>query len=101
MKKVKGWAVVDCRWKTIRDIALLKSIVEDCDCGATDVNSGIHQCLTALNDACRRENLLGAVVQGWCSDKNKHKEMDADLAEAIYESIRRHLGLEDMEVNNE
>lgn len=29
------------------------------------------------------EDILGAVARGWCTPKNQHKIMDADLAEAI------------------
>ena len=28
-------------------------------------------------------DIQGAVARGWCTDKNKHKAMDADLAQAI------------------
>ena len=30
-----------------------------------------------------REDVLGAVARGWCSEKNAAKVMDPDLAEAI------------------
>lgn len=33
------------------------------------------------------EGLRGAVARGWCHPKNSHKEMDADLAEAIVGEI--------------
>ena len=29
------------------------------------------------------EEIRGAIARGWCSKKNSHKEMDADLADAI------------------
>ena len=29
----------------------------------------------------------GAVARGWCADKNRHKEMDSDLAEAIAQEV--------------
>jgi len=30
-----------------------------------------------------KEELAGLVAQGWCTDENKNKEMDTDLAMAI------------------
>lgn len=33
------------------------------------------------------KELRGAVARGWCHPKNSHKEMDADLAEAIVSEI--------------
>ncbi len=30
-----------------------------------------------------REDLLGAIARGWCTQMNEHKTMDPDLAEAI------------------
>ena len=29
------------------------------------------------------DEVRGAVARGWCADANRHKEMDAHLAEAI------------------
>jgi hypothetical protein len=37
------------------------------------------------------EEIRGAVARGWCADKNRNKEMDADLAEAIAQEILRML----------
>lgn len=34
-----------------------------------------------------RTELRGVVARGWCSDKNKNKEMDIDLGEAIVEEL--------------
>ena len=34
-----------------------------------------------------REQVLGAVVRGWCHEKNAHKVMDRDLADAITEEV--------------
>lgn len=31
--------------------------------------------------------IRGAVARGWCSEKNRYKEMDFDLAEAIVQSL--------------
>lgn len=37
------------------------------------------------------EEILGAVARGWCSEKEAHKVMDADLAMDIAESILKGL----------
>lgn len=37
------------------------------------------------------QEIRGAVARGWCHDQNRHKEMDADLAEAISQEIRKML----------
>ncbi len=34
-----------------------------------------------------KEELLGAIARGWCTDENSHKDMDSDLAVAIYEEV--------------
>jgi hypothetical protein len=33
--------------------------------------------------------LLQAVARGWCHDKNRHKEMDPDLARAIVDEVSK------------
>lgn len=38
-------------------------------------------------EAAELATLRGAVARGWCADKNRHKEMDSDLAEAIVQEI--------------
>lgn len=35
----------------------------------------------------RREVITGAVARGWCTDANKDKTMDSDLAMAIVDEI--------------
>ena len=37
----------------------------------------------------RRESIAGAVARGWCSEKNKSKTMDSDLAFAITDEIMK------------
>ncbi len=37
----------------------------------------------------REDLILGAVVRGWCSQKNEHQTMDPDLAEAITGEIMK------------
>jgi hypothetical protein len=38
--------------------------------------------------------IRGAVARGWCADKNRDKEMDSDLAEAIAQEVLRMLEAE-------
>ena len=49
-------------------------------------------------ECINREELRGAIARGWCSQKNLHKIMDTDLAEAIFveveEHIKQHFGVE-------
>ncbi len=50
-------------------------------------------------ECVNREELLGAIARGWCSEKNKHKTMDPDLAIAIFDEvekqIKEHFGVEE------
>jgi hypothetical protein len=52
-----------------------------------------------VRECINREALLGAIARGWCSEKNSHKEMDSDLALAIFDEvekqIRKHFGVEE------
>jgi hypothetical protein len=57
-------------WNTIRDEKFAELIVQEC------VN---------------REELLGAIARGWCSEKNQHKTMDSDLALAIFDEVERQI----------
>jgi len=49
-------------------------------------------------ECINREELLGAIARGWCSEKNAHKTMDSDLALAIFDEveqqIKQHFGVE-------
>lgn len=51
-----------------------------------------------IKECINREELLGAIARGWCSEKNSHKTMDPDLALAIFneveKQIREHFGIE-------
>jgi hypothetical protein len=51
-----------------------------------------------VRECINREALLGAIARGWCSEKNSHKEMDSDLALAIFDEVERqikeHFGVE-------
>jgi len=50
-------------------------------------------------ECINREELLGAIARGWCSEKNSRKTMDSDLALAIFDEIERqikeHFGVEE------
>ena len=52
-----------------------------------------------VKECASREELLGAIARGWCSEKNSHKTMDSDLALAIFDEveqqIKRHFGVEE------
>ena len=51
-----------------------------------------------VRECVNREELLGAIARGWCSEKNSHKTMDSDLALAILDEveqqIKKHFGVE-------
>jgi len=42
-------------------------------------------------ECINREELLGAIARGWCSEKNSHKTMDPDLALAIFDEVERQI----------
>lgn len=42
-------------------------------------------------ECANREELLGAIARGWCSEKNEHKTMDPDLALAIFDEVEKHI----------
>lgn len=52
-----------------------------------------------VGECVNREELLGAIARGWCSEKNSHKTMDSDLAVAIFDEVERqikqHFGVEE------
>lgn len=52
-----------------------------------------------VQECVNREQLLGAIARGWCSEKNSHKTMDSDLALAIFDEVERqikqHFGVEE------
>ena len=52
-----------------------------------------------VKECASREELLGAIARGWCSEKNSHKTMDPDLALAIFDEveqqIKQHFGVEE------
>ena len=52
-----------------------------------------------VEECINREILLDAIARGWCSEKNKHKIMDADLALDIFDEvekqIKKHFGVEE------
>jgi hypothetical protein len=44
-----------------------------------------------VRECSNREELLGAIARGWCSEKNSHKTMDPDLALAIFDEVERQI----------
>ena len=44
-----------------------------------------------VQECINREELLGAIARGWCSEKNSHKTMDPDLALAIFDEVERQI----------
>ena len=44
-----------------------------------------------VRECINREELLGAIARGWCSEKNSHKTMDSDLAVAIFDEVERQI----------
>ena len=52
-----------------------------------------------VKECIKRETMLGAIARGWCSEKNRHKTLDSDLALAIFDEvekqIKEHFGVEE------
>ena len=44
-----------------------------------------------VRECINREELLGAIARGWCSEKNSHKTMDPDLALAIFDEVEQQI----------
>lgn len=44
-----------------------------------------------VKECINREQLLGAIARGWCSEKNSHKTMDPDLALAIFDEVEQQI----------
>ena len=44
-----------------------------------------------IKECINREELLGAIARGWCSEKNEHKTMDSDLALAIFDEVEQQI----------
>jgi hypothetical protein len=44
-----------------------------------------------VQECVNREELLGAIARGWCSEKNSHKTMDSDLAVAIFDEVEQQI----------
>jgi hypothetical protein len=44
-----------------------------------------------VKECINREELLGAIARGWCSEKNQHKTMDSDLALAIFDEVEQQI----------
>ena len=55
----------------------------------TQFNEKLAELIVA--ECINREELLGAIARGWCSEKNSHKTMDPDLALAIFDEVERQI----------
>jgi hypothetical protein len=44
-----------------------------------------------VRECVNREELLGAIARGWCSEKHSHKTMDSDLALAIFDEVEQQI----------
>ena len=77
------------------------------DDAATFVSEAMKQiCLCRLNttddnalvdsDMAMEQQVREAVARGWCHEKNSHKEMDVDLANAIVDEVVKSITPEKM-----
>ena len=70
--------VADYEFYELRDtVTQLETRIEDLEAKLAN-----RKCIS-------REELLGAIARGWCSQKNSHKIMDADLADAIFVEVEK------------
>jgi hypothetical protein len=54
---------------------------------ASEVEAQARIAGKSVHEHLSQIELRGRVAQGWCSEKNSHKVMDGDLAEAIVERL--------------
>lgn len=40
-----------------------------------------------MSRTIKRDDIVAAVAQGWCSPENEHKEMDVELADEIVRNV--------------
>ena len=74
----------------------IKELAEQAGFTPTDMNDGGEGRLKRfaeliVAECINREELLGAIARGWCSEKNSHKTMDPDLALAIFDEVERQI----------
>ena len=51
------------------------------------VRNAAGEIIGRIGKSVSRDSIVAAVAQGWCTPENRHKEMDADLANAIVTNI--------------
>ena len=87
----------------IKELAEQAGITFD-SLGASYTYGSLPECLERfteliVKECIDRDQLLGAIARGWCSEKNSHKTMDADLALAIFDEVEKqiktHFGVEE------
>jgi hypothetical protein len=61
------------------------------NCAAWDSNNLTKFAELIVQECINREELLGAIARGWCSEKNSHKTMDSDLALAIFDEVEQQI----------
>ena len=80
----------------------MKQIAEQCGLyGVKDYDNTISEDVSKVRldkfaelivrECVNREELLGAIARGWCSEKNSHKTMDSDLALAIFDEVEQQI----------
>ena len=76
-----------------RIIELADKAVEDISTGPWNISDEfcIKFAELIVAECINREELLGAIARGWCSEKNSHKTMDPDLALAIFDEVERQI----------
>ena len=67
--------------------------LKDWDCSEQEYAAEFNRRFAELivKECINREELLGAIARGWCSEKNSHKTMDPDLALAIFDEVERQI----------
>jgi hypothetical protein len=76
-----------------RIIELADKAVEDISTGPWNISDEfcIKVAELIVAECINREELLGAIARGWCSEKNSHKTMDPDLALAIFDEVEQQI----------
>ena len=71
----------------------IKAAREDSDPDNWDTQEQFIERFAELiaKECINREELLGAIARGWCSEKNEHKTMDSDLALAIFDEVEQQI----------
>mgnify|MGYP003639258360 FL=1 len=76
----------------IKEIALQSGIkMCSCECDMPTTRQSVAFAKLIIEECANREELLGAIARGWCSEKNSHKIMDSDLALAIFDEVEQQI----------